>query len=326
MKTLVYSIHSFDQPYLEKAAFNKHQFTFTNQSLSENTANLAKGYEAICIFTADDANEKTLELLYDNSIKHIAIRAAGHDNVNLEKCHQLKIKVANAPQYSPFAIAEHAMTLILCLNRKINLSQELGKKHDFRLDNLIGFDMKGKTIGIIGTGRIGATFARIANGFGCKLLAFDIAQNELLKKEINIRYVSLEELCKNSDIISLHCPLNNSTKHLLNQNQFAIMKDGVFIINTSRGSIINTKDLLTALNSKKIGGAGLDVYEFEKGLFFENHQQINDELFNQLQANPNVIITPHQAFLTNEALKNIADTVIYNLDCWSNNRASINEI
>lgn len=326
MKTTIYSAHGFDRPYLEKVAQGKHEFVFTEKSLSEKTVNLAAGSEAICIFTADDASAKVLQLLREIGVKHVALRSAGYNHVDLNKCHELKMKVANVPQYSPFAVAEHAMTLALCLNRKIKLSQRLIAQNDFRLDDLIGFDMKNKTIGIIGVGKIGAVFARIAHGFGCKLLAFDVAENLALKKELGVEYVSLDELCKNSDIISLHCPLNNLTKHLLNAEKFALMKSRALIINTSRGAVINSKDLLIALENKKIAGAALDVYESEAGLFFENHQQVNDELFNALQQKPNVIITGHQAFLTDEALKNIADTTIHNLDCWAKGMASENEL
>jgi len=326
MKTIIYSTHSYDKSYLEAAAKGKHELIFATQALNENTVNLANGCEAICIFSGDDASEKVLEKLHKIGIKYLALRMAGHDNVDLKKCRELGIKVANVPAYSPFAIAEHAMTLILCLNRKIKLGQELIRKNDFILDQLIGFDMKNKTIGIIGTGKIGAIFARIASGFGCKLLAFDVKENEELKKEFAVKYVSLDELCKNSDVISLHCPLNNETKHLLHKEKFALMKNEVILVNTSRGSVINSKDLLTALDSKKIAAVGLDVYEFEQGLFFENHQKIEDELFKKLQEKPNVIITGHQAFLTNEALKNIADTTIYNFDCFHSGKISDNEI
>jgi D-lactate dehydrogenase len=326
MKITVYSAHGFDRPYLEMATQGKHQLIFIEEMLNEKTALLAKDSDAVCLFSADIANEKVIELLHQIGVKYIVLRMAGYDNVDLKKCRELKIKVANVPKYSPFAIAEHAMMLILCLNRKIKLSQELMKQHDFRLDQLIGFNMKNKTIGIVGTGKIGAAFAKIASGFGCNLLAFDVKENEVLKTEIGVKYVSLDELCQTSDIISLHCPLNDSTKHLLNKNKFAMMKDGVFIINTSRGGVINTEDLLAALDNKKIAAAGLDVYEFEKGLFFEQHQQVDDKLFNVLQAKSNVIITGHQAFLTKEALENIADTTIYNLDCFNKGKISENEI
>ena len=326
MKIIVYSSHKFDRPYLEKVLQDKHQLTFTEKSLDETTANLAQNHSAICIFASDNGSAKVLEQLHKVGVKYIAIRAAGYDNVDLKKCHELGIKVANVPEYSPFAIAEHAMTLLLCLNRKIKLSQELIEKNDFRLDQLIGFDMNSKTIGIIGVGKIGSTFARIAHGFGCKLLAFDVEENEVLKKEIGIKYVSLDELCKNSDVISLHCSLNASTQHLLDKNKFSLMKGEAFIINTSRGGVINTKDLLEALENKKIAAAGLDVYEFEKGLFFENHQEVNDELFATLNAKSNVIITAHQAFLTVEALTNIATATAYNIDCWDKGESSSNEI
>jgi D-lactate dehydrogenase len=328
MKTIVYSTHKFDKSYLEMASNNSHNLIFLKDSLNEKTIDYAKGSEAISLFTGDNANSNILGSLSNIGIKYIALRSVGHDNVDLKKCQELGIKVANVPEYSPFSVAEHAMTLILCLNRKIKLSQELIKKQDFRLDRLIGFDMKDKTIGIIGVGKIGATFAKIANGFGCKLLAFDIIENEDLKKDLGIKYVSLEELCTKSDIISLHCPLNDSTRYILNKDKFALMKTGVFIVNTSRGGVIKTNDLLASIDSGKIGGAGLDVYENEKGLFFEDHTKdiINDGIFNSLNTKSNVIITGHQAFLTNEALTNIANTTIYNLDCWSKNKPSKNEI
>ena len=326
MKVTIYSAYNFEKAYLEKASNNKHQLMFIQESLGKDTTNLAEGSLAISIFTDDDANEKIIEALYKTGVKYIALRSVGYDHVDLKKCRELGIKVANVPVYSPFSVAEHAVTLILCLNRKIKLGQELIKNNDFRLDQLVGFDMKNKTIGIIGTGNIGSVFARIINAFGCKLLAFDVKENENLKKEIAIKYVPLDELCRNSDIISLHCPLNDSTRHLLNKDKFKIMKDGILIVNTSRGAVINTQDLYQALENGKIAGAGLDVYEFEKGLFFKDHGQIKDELFRKLQAKTNVIITGHQGFLTSEALENIANTTIYNLDCWAEGEKSPNEI
>ncbi len=326
MKTLIYSSHKYEKPYLEEANKNKHQFIFTKKSLNKETINLAKGFDAISIFSADDASENILESLFKLGVKYIALCMAGFDNVDLKKCHALKIKVANVPKYSPFSVAQHAVLLALCLNRKIKLLQNLIKKNDFRLDQLVGFDMKNKTVGIIGAGNIGTVFAKIMHGFGCKLLAYDLKENEILKKEIGIKYVTLDQLCTQSDIISLHCPLNESTKYLLNKDKFALMKKEALVVNTSRGAVINTKDLLKAVENKKIAGAALDVYEFEKNLFFNKHAKINDKLFKTLHKKENVIITGHQAFLTAEALTNIANTVIHNIDCWGKGESSSNEI
>lgn len=326
MKTLIYSSHKYEKPYLEQANKNKHHFIFTKQSLSKETVNLAKGFEAISIFSADEASKNILESLFKLGVKYITLRMAGFDNVDLKKCHELGIKIANVPKYSPFSVAEHAAFLALSLNRKIKLSQNLIKKNDFRLDQLVGFDMNNKTVGIIGTGNIGTVFAKIMHGFGCKLLAYDLKENAILKKEIGVKYVALDQLCAASDIISLHCPLNESTKYLLNKEKFALMKKEVLIINTSRGAVINTKDLVKALDSKKIAGAALDVYEFEKGLFFKKHTKIHDKLFKTLHKKENVIITGHQAFLTAEALTNISNTMVYNLDCWGKGESSSNEI
>ena len=328
MKITIFSTHEFEKPYLLKAAQNKYQLNFVTENLNEKTVNLAQGSEAVALFTADDASATVVESLHNFGVKHIALRSVGFDHVDLKKCHELGIKVANVPEYSPFSVAEHAMTLALCLNRKIKLGQKLAANGDFRLDQLVGFDMNQKTIGIIGTGKIGATFAKIASGFGSELIAYDVKENDALKKEMKIRYVTLDELCAKSDIISLHCPLNSSTKHLLNREKFSLMKREAIIINTARGPVINTKDLLEALDQNRIGAAGLDVYEFEKGLFFNDHSSsgIRDETFRSLQERPNVLITGHQGFLTMEALTNIAETTIYNLDCWDRKQSSKNEL
>ncbi len=328
MKTIIYSTHDFEETFLKTAALQKQELVFTKKALDIETVSLAKGFQCVCLFANDNANGQIIEELSKIGVKYIAIRAAGYDNVDLKKCQEFGIRVANVPQYSPYSVAQHAMTLTLCLNRKVKLAQKLVARHDFQLDQLIGFDINTKTIGIVGTGKIGSVFATIASGFGCRVLAYDIEENQELKNNLNIEYVSFDELCKNSDIISLHCPLNKSTEYLLNKEKFALMKDGVFIINTARGKIINTKDLIAALNSKKVGAAGLDVYEFEKNLFFQDHSKdnINDELFNDLQKRDNVMITGHQAFLTTQALENIASTTIYNIECFEKNQKSNNQL
>ena len=226
--------------------------------------------------------------------------------------------MANVPAYSPYAVAEHTVTLLLALNRKIILGQELMKKNNFSLDQLIGFDLHGKTVGIIGTGKIGAAFATIMKGFGCHLLAYDIQENKELIKATHIKYKSLAEVCKESDIISLHCPLNNETNCLFDKYIFSMMKKGNYFINTARGAIVNTLDLIAALENGTIAAAGLDVYENEKDIFFRNHLNnvIVDNVFDKLRSFPNVLITGHQAFLTYEALKGIAKTTFKNINDW----------
>lgn len=328
MKTLVYSTHGFDKPFLEKASTTKHELVFSNLPLKETSANLAKGCEAVALFTADKANEEVLHLLHQNGVQFIALRSAGYDQVDLKKAKQLGIKVANVPAYSPYAIAEFAVTLLLTLNRKILLGQELFKNNDFRLDKLVGFDLHGKTIGIIGTGTIGTAFAKIMHGFGCKLIGYDILENKELINQTKIRYTSFEELSQVSDVISIHCPLNEATQYLFDKKAFQQMKKGVMIINTARGGIINTSDLLDALDDRTISAAGLDVYEKEKGIFFNDlsGSKIKDELFEKLRSYPNVLLTGHQAFLTNEALQGIVATTIENLSEWSQKGTSKNDL
>jgi D-lactate dehydrogenase len=328
MKTLVYSIHGFDKPFLVKAAEGKHELHFTEQPLNKNTADLAKGFEAVALFTSDNASAEVLAKLHECGVKFIALRSVGYDHVDLAKAKSLGIKVANVPAYSPYAIAEHSVALLMALNRKIILGQHLIQQNDFRLDELVGFDLHGKTIGIVGTGKIGSAFAKIMYGFGCKLLAYDIEVNEALIKETQIEYASFENVCKQSDVISINCPLNADTKYMFNTATFAMMKKGVVFINTARGGIVNTKDLMEALDNGTVSFAGLDVYENEKPIFFYNHsdKKIADELFEKLRSYPNVLITGHQAFLTNEALEGIAATTMNNIDQWSKEGKSINDI
>ncbi len=328
MKTLVYSIHGFDRPFMEKAAKEKHELVFVEQQLNENTAHLAKGFDAVALFTSDNASTAAIEQLYKVGVKFIALRSVGYDHVDLVKAKELGMKVANVPAYSPYAIAEHSVTLLMALNRQVVLSQELMKENDFRLDRLVGFDLHGKTVGVVGTGKIGAAFVRIMHGFGCKLIAYDIDQNDELVKQCKLEYTSLEELYKNSDVISVSCPLNEATKYLFNKNSFSQMKKGVVFINTARGGIVNTEDLITAIDDGIIGAAGLDVYENEKSIFFYDHSgsAVNDPLFEKLRSYRNVLITGHQAFLTNEALKGIADITITNLDQWDQKGIAENEL
>lgn len=327
MKTFVFSAHAYEIPFLKSAAGEKHELIFTDKKLSIETAGMASGCDAVALFTADDASALILQKLMVNGVRSIALRSAGYDHVDLSEASRLGIKVANVPAYSPYAIAEHAVALLLALNRKIAEGQKLMHTSDFRLDTLIGFDIHRKTVGIIGTGTIGMVFAKIMNGFGANLVGYDPLQNSRASS-VGLKYISLDELYKISDIISIHCPLNEKTRYLISKTQINMMKKGCIIINTSRGGVVNTKDLLDALENDHIGGACLDVYENEKKIFFEDHrnQHPQDALFAKLISNKKVIVTGHQAFLTVEALMGIAETTIKNLDCWQAGQSSPHEI
>lgn len=328
MKIFVYSAHRFEKPFLEKAANNCHEISFTVYALGIETAKMAQGCEAIISFTSDDLSAEVLTRLNQIGIRFIALRSVGHDHIDLIKAKELGIKVANVPNYSPFSVAEHALALLLALNRKLLLGQKLMKRNDFSLDELIGFDLNQKTIGIVGTGNIGSVFAKIMSGLGCQIMAYDVVENKQLQSEIKIRYTSLEKLCQQADVISIHCPLTPITHYMFNKRLFDMMKKGVYFINTARGSIVKTSDLLTALENKTIAGAGLDVYEKEKGIFFRNHLNtiIIDKVFDTLRNHQNVIITGHQGFLTKEALTDIASTTFANINKWKNGEFNSNEL
>lgn len=305
-----------------------HELTYAEEALSTATASLAQTHEAVVVFAGDDVSRSVVEKLHKAGVKYIAIRAVGYDNVDIKKANDLGIKVANVPEYSPYAIAEHAVSLMLALNRKLILADRQVHQHNFAVGNLVGFDLHQKKVGIIGTGRIGSVVAKILHGFGCQLSGYDIQQNKELVRKYNLKYVDLKTLCGSSDIITLHTPLNTATKYLINKELLDTMKPGVMLINTARGAVINTEHVIEALENGKIGYLGLDVYEKEKGIFFYDYSknQITDEMLKKLMCYPNVIITPHQAFATNEALSNIADTTFYNIDCWALNKKSNNEL
>ncbi|MEZ7500112.1 NAD(P)-dependent oxidoreductase [Flavobacterium sp. Arc3] len=328
MKILMYSIYEFDKPFIENATHGKLEIEYTNQPLNENTAKLAEGYEGISLFTPDNASDTVLEKLYFYGVRYIALRSVGHDYIDLKKARALGIKVTNITAYSPYSVAEHAVTLLLALNRKIILGQKLMQMGDYRLDHLVGFDLHGKTIGIIGTGRIGTAFAKIMLGFGCQILAYDSHKNEELLQQTAVTYTTLENLCATSDVISVHCALNHETKYMFNKSSFNLMKKGVIFINTARGTIVNTEDLIDAIKIGHIGAAGLDVYENENTIFFGNHinKKIEDHMYIILRSFPNVLITGHQGFLTKEALEKIAHDIIANFNAWAYNGVSQNEI
>lgn len=328
MKTTIYSTHKFEEPYLLKANDGKHQLKLLESRLTEETAILATGSKTVSLFTGDDASAKVLEKLSTLGVKNIALRSAGFNHVDLLKVAELDMKVARVPAYSPYAIAEHTMALILALNRKLIKANNRVREHNFSLNGLTGFDLNGKTVGVIGTGKIGSVLIKILHGFGCNILAQDIEENKDLIDKYGVIYTDCATLCKHADIISLHAPLKASTKHLIDAKHIALMKTGVMLINTSRGGLVDTKAVIQGLKTKKIGYLGLDVYEEEEGLFFEDHSDdiLQDDVIARLMTFNNVLITSHQAFLTETALTNIAETTIYNLDCFDKAVLSGNEI
>ena len=328
MKTTIFSTHKFEEPYLLKANDGKHQLKLLESRLTEETAILATGSKTVSLFTGDDASAKVLEKLSTLGVKNIALRSAGFNHVDLLKVAELDMKVARVPAYSPYAIAEHTMALILALNRKLIKANNRVREHNFSLNGLTGFDLNGKTVGVIGTGKIGSVLVKILHGFGCNILAQDIEESKDLIDKYGVIYSDCATLCKHADIISLHVPLKASTKHLINKEHIALMKSGVMLINTSRGGLVDTKAVIEGLKTKKIGYLGLDVYEEEEGLFFEDHSDdiLQDDVIARLMTFNNVLITSHQAFLTETALTNIAETTIYNLDCFDKEILSGNEI
>jgi D-lactate dehydrogenase len=328
MKIAVFSTKSYDQEYFENYSIDsRYTFSFFETALNKDTASLTNGFDAVCIFVNDSVDKNTIEILSKNGIRLIALRCAGFNNVDIEAAKSNNIKVVRVPAYSPEAVAEHAVALILTLNRKTHKAYNRVREGNFSLKNLIGFNLYGKTIGVIGTGQIGATFCRIIKGFGCKIIAFDVSKSDELVQQ-GVEYLSLDEVFQQCDILSLHCPLNASTKHIVNEKSIALMKDGVMIINTSRGALINTADVITGLTSKKIGYLGIDVYEQEEKLFFEDLSEsiIEDDLILKLISFPNVLITSHQAYFTKEAMDEITTTTLQNIEAFDKNLESKNEV
>lgn len=315
MKTAVFSTKAYDREFLEQANQQAGlDLTYFEARLKPQTVKLAEGFESVCVFVNDQLDASVLIGLKKVGVKHIALRCAGFNNVDLPSADELGLTVTRVPAYSPYAVAEHAVALILSLNRKIYWAHSRVRDGNYSLDGLLGFDLHGKTVGVVGTGKIGQCLTEALHGFGCKLLGFDRFENERCK-EVGMEYVSFEELLAQSDVISLHCPLTSDTHHLINNEAVARMKKGVMIINTSRGGLINTQAAIEGLKSGKIGYMGLDVYEEEEGLFFEDKtfEVRKDDAFARLTTFPNVIITGHQAYFTREALTRIAQTTLDNV-------------
>ncbi len=328
MKLLVYSAQDFEIPFLKKANSARYKVKYIPDALDTNTAIKAVGFEAISIFSGDDACLVVLEKLRDLGIKYITLRSAGYSNIQIKAAKRFGLKVANAPDYSPNAIAEHTVALLLSLNRKIFLADRQIRTYNFEQKKLMGFDLVNKTFGIIGTGRIGSVLVKIMNGFGCKILAHDLLPNKKLVERYGVEYVELERLYKQSDVISINVPLTRETHYMVSEEAFTLMKPGVLIINTARGAIVDTKALIMALMGKKIAGYAADVYEKEKGIFFKDNsdQGIMDENLINLLSFENVLITPHQAYVTQEALTNIAEITFDNLDRWVKGETCRNEL
>lgn len=284
---------------------------------------MAKGFEVVVAFVNDSIDKETIDILYENGTRLIAMRCAGYNNVDFKAAYG-KIHIVRVPEYSPYAVAEHAMALLLSLNRKIHRAYIRTRDFNFSLNGLTGFDLHKKTMGVIGTGKIGRVFIDICKGFGMKVIAYDPYPN----KDFDINYVSLNELFEESDIISLHCPLTKDTFHMINSDTISKMKDGVYIINTSRGALVDSEALLEALKAEKLGGACLDVYEEETDLFYEDmsYVVIHDDILARIISMPNVIVTSHQAFLTKEALQNIAETTLSNCREYFDNKPLNNEV
>ncbi|WP_116769010.1 2-hydroxyacid dehydrogenase [Maribacter litoralis] len=328
MNIAVFSTKSYDQEYFER--YNTeydYNFSFYETALNADTAKLSADCNVVCVFVNDVVNEETIKILSSNGIQLIALRCAGYNNVDLEAAEKAAIKVVRVPAYSPEAVAEHALALILTLNRKTHKAYNRVREGNFSLKNLIGFNLNNKTIGVIGTGKIGATFCKLLKGFGCKIIAYDIAENEELVAE-GVEFFPLEEVFDQSDIISLHCPLNKHTKQIVNEDSIAKMKDGVMIVNTSRGALIKTEDAIEGLKNRKIGYLGIDVYEQEENLFFEDLSEhiIQDDMILRLLSFPNVLITSHQAYFTKEAMDQITTITLENIKSFETDSELENEV
>jgi D-lactate dehydrogenase len=311
MKIAVFDTHRFEIESLTEAARpHGYELVLLEPRLTATTAALARGCEAVCSFVNDQVNEEALGILAAEGVRLVAIRAAGFNHVDLAAASRLGIRVVRVPAYSPHAVAEHAVCLLLALNRKIHRAAARVRELNFSLDGLVGFDLHGKTIGVVGTGRIGAVFARIMLGFGCRVLACDRQPDPALAALPDLAYAELPDLLGRSDVVSLHVPLTPGTRHLIDQRAFASMKPGVILLNTGRGALIETRALIDALKAGRVGAAGLDVYEEEENVFFQDlsGKVLQDDVLARLLTFPNVLITAHQAFLTREALGNIADT------------------
>ncbi len=327
MKVAVFSAKNYDREFLEVANTSRHEVRYFEPHLNEETVALAAGFGVVCVFVNDRVNASVIQKLASLGVRLIALRCAGYNNVDLKAAGKHGITVSRVPGYSPYAVAEHTIGLMLSLNRKLHRAYNRVREGNFALDGLLGFDVHGKTVGIVGTGKIGTAVAHILTGFGCRTLAFDPIPNETCRSS-GVRYVKFEELLAQSDILTLHCPLTPDNKHMIDASALSKMRDGVMLINTSRGALIDTLAVIEALKSGKIGYLGLDVYEEEEQIFFEDRSGliISDDVFSRLLTFPNVIVTGHQAFFTREALENIAATTIDNITRFESGQSLSNQV
>ena len=328
MKIAFFDAKSYDKPSFDRyTAEEGIDIKYFETKLNEDTVYLAKGYDAVCVFVNDDVNANVINSLHDMGVRVLALRCAGFNNIDIKQAYG-KIHVLRVPAYSPYAVAEHAMALLLTSIRRIHKAYIRSRDFNFSLNNLTGFDLYGKTVGVIGTGKIGKVFVNICRGFGMKVLAYDKYPAEEISDGVNVKYTTLPDLLKNSDIISLHCPLTDETRYIINEKAIDLCKKGVVIINTSRGALVDTEALLKGIKSRKVGAACLDVYEEESDLFFEDNSGhiLEDDTLARLISMPNVIVTSHQAFLTREALDNIAETTINNIVTFFSDGRCENEL
>lgn len=328
MKVAFFSSKAYDRAVFE--AVNPHfghELQFFETALTQGTAQLAAGSAAVCIFVNDRLNAAALEALAEIGVQHIALRCAGFNQIDLVAADHLGLNVVRVPAYSPHAVAEHTIALILTLNRKIHRAYARTREGNFALDGLVGFDLNGRTVGVVGTGRIGAVLIQILRGFGCRVLAHDLVENPDCLAAGAV-YTELEQIWREAQIISLHCPLTPQTHHLINREAIAQMQPGTMLINTSRGGLVDTQAVIEGLKIKRIGALGLDVYEQEEHLFFQDlsTEIIQDDVFQRLLTFPNVVITGHQAFLTETALHNIAETTLQNLTDLEQGQACPNQL
>lgn len=330
MRVAVFGTKSYDREFLQTANEKQgkpHELVFFEPRLTTATVRLAESFPAVCVFVNDSIDRPVLEALAAGGTRLLALRCAGFNQVDLSSARSVGIKVVRVPAYSPYAVAEHAVGMMLALNRKLHRAHARTREGNFSLDGLLGFDMHGRTASIIGTGKIGEVVARILHGFGCRLVAYDVQPSPVCE-ELGVQYCSLNEALAEGDIVTLHCPLTPQTRHMIDAAAVEHMKRGVMIINTSRGGLIDTRAVIAGLKSGKVGHLGLDVYEEEAELFFEDQslRGIADDIFARLITFPNVLITGHQAFFTREALSRIAETTIANIAEFSAGRACSNEV
>ena len=327
-RIIFFDIKDYDREFFEKYGKNyNYEMSFFKSRLSLENVHLTKGYDVVCAFTNDDIGKETIDAMAENGVRLLAMRCAGFNNVSLKDIHN-RFKVVRVPAYSPHAIAEYTVGLILAVNRKINKAYVRTREGNFSINGLMGVDLYGKTAGIIGTGKIGQILIKILKGFDMKVIAYDLFPNQKVAEELGFEYVSLDELYANSDIISLNCPLTKDTQYMINRRSMLKMKDGVILVNTGRGMLIDSADLVEALKDKKIGAVALDVYEEEEDYFFEDKstQVIEDDILGRLLSFYNVLITSHQAYFTKEAVEAITVTTLNNIKDFIEGKPLVNEV